>query len=183
MICCIYLWQKMLAIPLISDWKISLTVSMHKATWYSSRSGSLCSTNYWGDFDQYPSILVLLAGSTRWILNNFQHHFTIMWSAKTKHDSEIQIFQYKAFKHIGWIITCFEKKSVNFFTHLVLGEWRGQQLKPGYHLICPKKRSLKIFVWLQCTQGIETYGHMFTWCQSGCLRSMFLHVFWPYLWW
>jgi len=53
----------------------------------------------------------------------------------------------------------FWKKSVHFFTRsrLVLDEGRGQRLKPGYHCICPSKKSSKIFVWLQCTQGIVSY--------------------------
>ena len=56
-------------------------------------------------------------------------------SVITEHNSAIQIFQYK-----------------------VLKQGRSQQLKPGYHRIYPSKRSLKIFVWLQSTQGIVSYG-------------------------
>ena len=65
-------------------------------------------------------------------------------SAKTEHNSAIQIFQYKALKYK--IIAYLEKNSVNLFTCLVLSKGRGQRLKPGYHLICLSKRSSKIFV-------------------------------------
>jgi len=64
-------------------------------------------------------------------------------SAKT---SAIQIFQHKPLKCIGYIIAHFEKKSVNFFTCLVLVEGRCEWLKPGHHLIHPSKKSWKIFV-------------------------------------
>jgi len=71
----------------------------------------------------------------------------------------------------------------NFFTHLVLGEGRGQRSNTGYHLICPSKRSSKIFVCLQCIKGIVSYGRLFTWRRNGCLWLMFLHGFQLCLWW
>ena len=46
------------------------------------------------------------------------------------------------------------RKNRNFFTLLIRGEGGGQLLKPGYHLIYPSKRSLKIFVRLQYTKEI-----------------------------
>ena len=97
------------------------------------------------------------------------------------------IAQYRFFSIKYWNtlgkFCAFWKKSVNFFTCFVLGERKGEQLKPGYHRIHPSKRSSKIFVWLQCTKGIVSYGRLFTYRQSGCLRSMFLHGFWLCLWW
>ena len=56
-------------------------------------------------------------------------------------------------------------------------------VKTGYHRIRPSKKSSKIFVWLQCTKGIVSYGRLFTWRRSGCLWSMFLHGFRLCLWW
>jgi len=89
------------------------------------------------------------------------------------------IAQYRIFSIKHWVNNCiFWKKFVDFFIRLVLGEGRGQQLKPGYHLICPSKRSLKIFVWLQCTKGVVNYGCLFTWRWNNYSWSMFLHGFW-----
>ena len=92
-----------------------------------------------------------------------------------------RFFSIKHWMH--WVNNSVFLKIRNFFTYLVLGEGRGQWLKPGYHLICPSKRSSKIFVWLQYTQGIVSYGRLFTWRWNGRSRSMFLHGFRLCLWW
>jgi len=94
-------------------------------------------------------------------------------SAKTKHNSVIHIFQ---------ILGILKKICQHFY--MPCSWWRKcQRLKPGYHLICPSKRSSKIFVWSQYTKGIVSYGCLFTWHQSGWSRSIFLHGFWHCLWW
>ena len=83
-----------------------------------------------------------------------------------------------------WVNNCvFWKNSIYSFTRLGLGEGRSQPLKPGYHPFRSSKRSSKIFVWLEYTQGIVSYGRLFTWRRSGRSRSMFLHGFRLCLWW
>ena len=99
-------------------------------------------------------------------------------SAKTEqHNSTMQIFQYKALNMLGkWMHIL--KKIVQLYTLCSC-----QQLKTGYHFICPSNRNLKIFVSLQCTKGIVSYGRLFTWRQSIYSRLMFLHGFQLCLWW
>ena len=117
------------------------------------------------------------------LLNLIFQHVMIICDriCKNRTNGAIQIFSIKHWNTLGKI-AFFERICQLFYPPC--SWWRkGPMVKPGYHRICPSKRRSKIFVWLQCTQGIVSYGHLFTWCRSSHSRSMFLHGFWLCLWW
>ena len=75
----------------------------------------------------------------------------------------------------------FRQKIHNFFTRLILSERRSDNsLNLGNQLIHLSKRSSKIFVWVQCSKAIISYGCYVVKCQSRCLRLMFLNQLMDY---
>ena len=97
------------------------------------------------------------------------------------------IAQYRFFSIKHWKMLCkfcvFWKKYVSFSTSTVLGEAKSPWLKWRHYFICPSKRSLNIFIWLQYTKGIISYGYLFMWRWDINLWLIFLHGFLLCLWW